>query len=237
MLARTCNIRRPTCYMRQTRIDNNLPGGCVCRAQRRDTRFPEYFVQGGLCVRQIGVIVEHRRFVLTHYRIDLVLHLGHHIRIVEHVHHGPQNRVLDGLHAGREQVAEDLLHLPVRVQALEQLVHGAGFLRAFDLQQIGVDQVPNGIRIERAPVLLDDVLKVLGDLLMVVLDFFLYIPFVRDVTSRQKQTHRPQHAEQLETFVDHVHVPLETRVVRFESDTHRQRTNHVGDGETQRTGI
>lgn len=214
-----------------------LPGCRVRRAQRSDARFAQHFVQGGLRVRQARIVVEHRRFVLADHRVDLVLHLGHHIRIVEHVEHGPQNGVLDGLHAGGEQIAEYLLDLSVRVQALEQLVHGAGILRVLDLQQVRVDQVPREVRIERRPVFVDDVLEIPGDLLVVVLDFLLDVPLVRDVPPRQEQADRSQHAEQLEPFVDHVHVPLETRVVRFESHAHHQRAYHVRYRQAQRTGV
>lgn len=168
------------------------------------------------------IIVQCGRVVLTHDGIDLVLHLGHHVRIVQHVHHGPQHGVFDGLHAGREQVAENLLDLPVGVQALEQLIDLAVVPRVFDLQQVSVDQVPNATRVERAFVFFNNRLKIVGDFLTVIADFFLNAPFVRDMTSRQKEIHRSQHAEQLEALVYHVHVPFESRIVGLETYAHCQ---------------
>ena len=131
---------------------------------------PLHLVDGGPRVWQIGHVRHARQPVRAHNLAKLVAHLLCHLGVVQHVQDRPLDRRLQSLDTGREDVEEDLLQLGLRVHAVEGGIQLAVIGRIFDLEKVGVHQVPWHGRVQITLAVIDDELNKLEHLLPVAVE-------------------------------------------------------------------
>ena len=110
-------------------------------AQGNHSGPPHHLVDGGPGVGQVRHVLHAGQAVRLHHPAQLSLHLGPHLRVVDHEEDGPLQGGLDGLHPGREDIQDDLLQLALGVDAVED-IKVTRLCSVLNRNQVGVDEVP-----------------------------------------------------------------------------------------------
>ena len=205
-----------------------LPVCGMCCAHGDDVGAADDLVDGGAGVGQVGHVRHGWQPVWADHLLQLGLHTGLHLRVVQHVQHAPLQGRLQRLHAGREEVQHDLVELGARVLAAGKQLLGGGGAR-LDLQQVGVHEVARRLGVQGGLVVSDNLLDKAEHLLAVAAQLVTDRPHAGQMAQNGQEEQGAGLSEEAESFVEQVHETAKLRVVRQETGGHGDAADDVAN--------